>query len=73
MRPRRLATLARILAVPLGLALAGSTFALDWTHFRFDEGHTGLNPFEQTLDRIRLQTVRGQLVNDPLLVFREDR
>jgi outer membrane protein assembly factor BamB len=49
MHPRPIASLARILALPLGLALAGSAFALDWTHFRFDEGHTGFNPMEQTL------------------------
>ena len=70
MRPRTPGSLFRGLAASFGLALAGSAFALDWTHFRFDDGHTGLNPFEQALGAdtvgsldLAWQAQLGKLVN----------
>lgn len=31
---------------------------VDWTQFRFDDGHTGVNPFEHTLNRTNVPTLR---------------
>jgi outer membrane protein assembly factor BamB len=70
MRSRPASSLVRGAAAVLGLALAGGAFALDWTHFRFDEGHTGFNPFEQALSPQDVPTLElaweaqlGKLVN----------
>jgi len=58
MRPRRLPSLVRGLAASLAIAFAASgACARDWPHFRFDEGHTGFNPFEQALDVHSVRTL----------------
>src|SRR4051812_29061942 len=71
MRRRTPGRVFRGLAASFAFALAGSALALDWPHFRFDEGHTGLNPFEQTLDADNVRTLAlawqaqlGRLVDD---------
>ena len=49
---RRTAAIAAWMAVALSMPAPASASAgapVDWTQFRFDRGHTGVNPFETTL------------------------
>lgn len=50
--------LASWLAVITGLGHAASAAPIDWPQFRFDESHTGYNPFEHRLDASNVPTLR---------------
>ena len=45
------AAVAAAMVAPSGLAGAGPLAPVDWPQFRFDDNHTGFNPFETVLSR----------------------